>query len=67
VQSFKLASEDWVDFVLGGSAPAGLAGVTTLDAEGPDIRINFPISGLYQFVMDAPDSAQAKLTITPIE
>jgi CubicO group peptidase (beta-lactamase class C family) len=66
-QSFKLASEDWATFVLGGFTQAGLAGAKTLDAEGPDIKIDFPTSGFYRFVMDAPDSAQATLTITPVE
>jgi CubicO group peptidase (beta-lactamase class C family) len=66
-QSFKLASEDWTTFVLGASGPTNVVKVKVLDAEGPDIKVDFPIEGVYRFVLDAPDSAQAALTITPIE
>jgi CubicO group peptidase (beta-lactamase class C family) len=66
-QSFKLATEDWSTFVLGGFVRSGVAGIKTLDTEGPDIRIDFPTDGMYRFVMDAPDSAEATLTIAPIE
>jgi hypothetical protein len=66
-QSFKLASEDWTTFVLGASGPTNVVKVKMLDAEGPDIKVDFPIEGVYRFVLDAPDSAQAALTITPIE
>ncbi len=66
-QSFKLASEDWSTFVLGASGQTSLSKVEVLDAEGPDITVNFPADGKYRFLMEAPDSARATLTIQPIE
>ena len=66
-QSFKIASEDWTTFVLGASGQTSLAKIEALDAEGPDIKVDFPAGGKYRFVMDAPDSARATLTITAIE
>lgn len=66
-QSFKLASEDWNTFVLGASGQTSLAKIGALDAEGADIKVDFPAGGKYRFVMDAPDSAQATLTISPIK
>jgi CubicO group peptidase (beta-lactamase class C family) len=67
MQSFKLASSDWKTFVLGGSVQSGLVGATALDPEGPDVKLSFPVEGMYRFMMDAPDSAQANLTITLTE
>ena len=65
-QSFKLASEDWSTFVLGASGQTSLVKVKALDAEGPDIKVDFPTEGMYRFVLDAPDGAQATLAIIPI-
>lgn len=66
-QSFKIASEDWTTLVLGASGQTSLAKIEALDAEGPDIKVVFPAGGKYRFVMDAPDSARATLTITAVE
>ena len=66
-QSFKLASEDWSTFVLGASGQTSLSKIEALDVEGPDIKINFPADGKYRFVLEAPDSARATLTIEPSE
>ena len=66
-QSFKLASEDWSTFVLGAPGQTSLAKIKVLDADGPDIKVDFPTEGKYRFVLDAPDSAQATLTIAPME
>lgn len=65
-QSFKIASDDWATFVLGAYGTTSVGEVKMLDAEGPDIRVDFPNDGMYRFVMNAPDSGQATLTISPI-
>jgi CubicO group peptidase (beta-lactamase class C family) len=65
-QSFKVASEDWSTFVLGASGSPQLIKANSLDAEGPDIRIDFPIAGRYRFSLHAPDSGIASLIVKPV-
>lgn len=65
-QSFKIASEDWRSFVLGGSGGMATIGrPIQLTAEGADIEISIAQGGKYRILLEAPDTGQAVLRVTP--
>lgn len=66
-QSFKIASEDWRSFVLGG--PKGAATIdrpVDLSPEGANIELSVSREGKYRVLLDAPDTGQAVLRVTPV-
>lgn len=65
-QSFKIASEDWRSFVLGGSAGTATIGrPVQLSPEGSNVEIPIARTGKYRFLLDALDTGQAVLRVTP--
>lgn len=66
-KSFKIASEDWRGFVLGSPRDAATIGrPLALSPDGEDIELTVTRAGKYRILLDAPDTGQSVLRVTPV-
>lgn len=64
--SFKIASEDWSTFVLGGSGKISSGGkALQLSSDGSNVTVDVRRAGKYRVILSAPDSGRATLRVLP--